>query len=50
LSSAALGLTTVSTRSAGATPLPECVPAVVIGTGYGAAHVVAARRGRGCPR
>ncbi|WP_328612428.1 GMC oxidoreductase [Amycolatopsis sp. NBC_00355] len=43
-SAAALGLTTVSTRTASAAPLPEYVPAVVIGTGYGAA-VTALRLG-----
>ncbi len=43
-SAAALGLTTVSTRPAAASPLPEYAPAVVIGTGYGAA-VTALRLG-----
>src|SRR3569833_1604019 len=43
-SAAALGLTTVSTRPAAASPLPEYSPAVVIGTGYGAA-VTALRLG-----
>ncbi|MCR6481623.1 GMC oxidoreductase [Amycolatopsis sp. OK19-0408] len=43
-SAAALGLTTVSTRPAAATPLPAYSPAVVIGTGYGAA-VTALRLG-----
>ncbi|UOX88652.1 GMC oxidoreductase [Amycolatopsis sp. FBCC-B4732] len=43
-SAAALGLTTVSTRPADAATLPGHVPAVVIGTGYGAA-VTALRLG-----
>lgn len=43
-SAAALGLTTVSARPAAATPLPGHSPAVVIGTGYGAA-VTALRLG-----
>ncbi len=43
-SAAALGLTTVSTRPAAAATLPAHVPAVVVGTGYGAA-VTALRLG-----
>ena len=43
-SAAALGLTAVSTRPAAAAPLPEYAPAVVVGTGYGAA-VTALRLG-----
>lgn len=43
-SAAALGLTTVSARPAAASALPEYSPAVVIGTGYGAA-VTALRLG-----